>query len=198
MKKILVLLILIFFTYSCKMFIFGTETFVLNRYNNNEEIVYGVVMSGFGTTEVINGNSIIIKDTATTAIAIPEKTQLLWDFGVDFSNTPVFDIYLRSSATDYYTNKNNINIRFDSENSSISFFENEKLVKNQKYNFNKELRRIKIDDFENKIKVSIDCDDVFYHTTSLANTEYLIFKNNKLDTLNVSAISTLVHLDRVL
>jgi len=175
------------------MFIFGTESFILNRYKYDEEIIYGVMMSGYKSTKIINDNSILITDTATTAIALPKETQMLWDIGVDFSNTPVFDVYLRTTATDFYSSKNNINIRFDSENSSISFYENEKLIKNQKYIFNKELKRIKIDDFENKVKVSIDCDDVFYHTTILANTEYLILRNNKLDTLNVSAISVLAH-----
>lgn len=198
MKKILVFLILLFFTSSCKMFIFGTESFILNRYKYDEEIIYGVMMSGYKSTKIINDNSILITDTATTALALPKETQMQWDFGVDFKNSPVFDIYLRSTSIDYYYNKNNINIRLDSENNSISIYENEKLIKNMNYNFSKELKRIKIKNFENKIKVSIDCDDVLYHTTKLANTEYLIFRNNKLDTLNISAISVLAHYQRVL
>jgi hypothetical protein len=192
MKKVLIFGFLLILS-SC-----ATDIYKLNRFNNYEEIVYGVVMSGYNSVYTTDDNSIELTDTASTAIALPDETQMQWDFGVDFSNNVILDVFLRTTSSDYYTNSNNINIRFDSENSTLSIYENTKLVKSQKYNYNNELKRIKIDDYENKIKVSIDCDDVIYHTTNLANTEYLIFRNNKLDTIKVSAISALAYLKKVL
>ena len=40
-----------------------------------------------------------------------------------------------------------------------------------------------------KIKVFLDNDDILHYKTELASTEYIIFRNNKMDSLEINAVS---------
>src|SRR5690606_8310140 len=127
-----------------------------NRWIGTEEILYGIRLNGYKEVQMVNDNSILLTDTALTAIALPLETQMVWDFGIDFSNTPVVDLFLRTTYYDYLHNsKEYLKIILDSESKEISIYEGEKLLKNSSYNYNNELKRIKIENFEKKIKVSI-------------------------------------------
>ncbi len=193
MKKIIMILFLIMFTYSCKMFIFGSDTYVLNRFLESEEIIYGIRMNGFKQVKVLNENSIQLYDTAITGLALPKETQMMWDFGVDFTKKTILNVYLRTTSTDFLNNKDNVHLKFDSENNTFSYFEDNQLIKSLPYDFNNELRRIKIENYSNNVKVSIDLDDILTYKTEKQNTEYIIFHNEKLDTLEINAISVIKH-----
>lgn len=193
MKKIIMILFLIMFTYSCKMFIFGSDTYVINRFLESEEIIYGIRMNGFKQVKVLNENSIQLYDTAITGLALPKETQMMWDFGVDFTKKTILNVYLRTTSTDFLNNKDNVHLKFDSENNTFSYFEDNQLIKSLPYDFNNELRRIKIENYSNNVKVSIDLDDILTYKTEKQNTEYIIFHNEKLDTLEINAISVIKH-----
>lgn len=193
MKKIMIIILLVLSVYSCKMFVFGTDTFVLNRNLLSEEIIYGVRINGFKQMKVINENTIELYDTAIAGLTFPKVTQFKWDFGVDFSRKSVVNVFLRTTATDFLNNQNNIKLTFDAEKNEFSCFEDNQLKKTLSYNFNNELRRIKIENYDKKIKVSIDRDDIIDYKTEKESTEYIIFQNTKLDTLNISAISVCKH-----
>lgn len=183
--KIFLIICLSFFINSC----FVSDDFRLNNSSFFDKSIYALKMNGFNTAEKINENSFIISDTGMVALAYATETQFMIDFGVVFDNNPKFDIFLRTTPQDYIDGYQNIRIELDSEDESISFIEGEKILKTMNYKFYNETKRFKIYNYEKKIKVSIDCDDIFEYKTELALTEYIIFRNNKLDSLEINAVS---------
>ena len=168
---------------------FRSDDFTLNRFKLSEEKVYGLKINGTETTEVLNGNSIAILDTGIVALAYAKETQFLIDFGVVFKKNSKFDILLRTTPQDFIDKRKNFKIEFDAEQDKIIFSEDGNLIKTTYYRFNSELKRFRIYNYEKKIKVFLDNDDILDYKTELASTEYIIFRNNKMDSLEINAVS---------
>ena len=184
MIKILLILLLTIILSSCV-----SDEFSLNRFKISEERVYGLRINGWQTTEVLNGNSISILDTGIVALAYAKETQFLIDFGVVFEKNSKFDILLRTTPQDFIDKRKNFKIEFDAEQDKIIFSEDGNLIKTTYYRFNSELKRFRIYNYEKKIKVFLDNDDILDYKTELASTEYIIFRNNKMDSLEINAVS---------
>ncbi len=184
MIKILLILLLTIILSSCV-----SDEFSLNRFKISEERVYGLRINGWQTTEVLNGNSISILDTGIVALAYAKETQFLIDFGVVFKKNSKFDILLRTTPQDFIDKRKNFKIEFDAEQDKIIFSEDGNLIKTTYYRFNSELKRFRIYNYEKKIKVFLDNDDILDYKTELASTEYIIFRNNKMDSLEINAVS---------
>lgn len=182
--KILLIIFIMFILSSCV-----SDDFRLNSRSNFENPIYALKMNGFNVAQKLNENSLIISDTGMVALAYATETQFTLDFGVVFDNNPKFDILLRTTPQDYIDGFENIRIELNSEDETITFVEGKNILKTMNYKFYNETKRFKIYNYEKKIKVSIDCDDIFEYKTELALTEYIIFRNNKLDSLEINAVS---------
>lgn len=185
MIKNIVYLLIVYLLSSC----IAKDKFFLNQYSKFEETVYGLKMNGAYSIEKINENSFYLLDTALVAIAYAEETQFEFDFGVNFRNKPIFDLYLRTTPKDFKDNSENIRIEINSQSSKVNIYQGDKILKELSYNFNSELKRFVIKNYEKKIKVSVDCDDIFEYKTELPLTEYLIFRNNTKDSVEISSLT---------
>lgn len=168
---------------------FRSDNFSLNKYSLSEKSIYGLRINGSKVSEKLNENSIVILDTGIVALAYAEVTEFEMDFGVVFKRNPKFDILLRTTPQDYIDGLKNVKLEFDSQANELRLFDSGKFIKSINYKFTEELKRIRISNISKKIKVFIDCDDIIDYKTELALTEYIIFRNNKIDSLEVNAVS---------
>jgi|GEM_PF-3505933 len=193
--QILLSLCILLFLQSCKLIedVFGiqieySEYFNLNDTNVGHEDIVCCNMSKMGSVEREDNteNAIYINPTGLVSLKNIENTQFISDMTIELLSGEGIEIYSRLTRDKYDKNKG-IKIIFDQsgcrilENGTEIGYNSTKLEIGKKY-------RLVIKNEAEKIKVMIDCDDIFNERTKLASTEYIILSSLRESRLHISGI----------
>lgn len=180
---------------SCKLIedVFGiqieySEYFNLNDTNVEHEDIICCNMSKVGSVEREENteNAIFINPAGLVSLKNVENTQFISDMTIELINGEGIEIYSRLTR-DKFDKDKGVKIIFDHtgcrilENGIEIGYNSTKLEIGKKY-------RLEIKNEAEKIKVMIDCDDIFNERTKLASTEYIILSSLKESRLHISGI----------
>jgi hypothetical protein len=181
MKHVYIIALLLALT-SC-----APDLFTLNRGIYNSRI-YGLKMTSLDDVEVVNDNSIIIRNNGIAALAIAEKTQfeadltvkLLSGHGLRFAFRTVSDNYSVHPAIffDYTTDGSNVR----ENDHALAAVDSVKAKINQP-------SRIKIINDGKVFTILADCDTVYLGRTEIPATEYIIIESLRSSEALLSGIN---------
>lgn len=142
--------------------------------------------------EIINDNSIELKDKNTIALKYLIENEFVADFTFEAKSGKSVDFFTRSVYDDF-DKQNKIRIQFNENGVYLyeEYKDNENLIG---VNLNKKLvigekTRFFIKNDGKKLKISIDCDDIFDVRTNLNISQYLIIETEKDSDMILSAIN---------
>jgi hypothetical protein len=151
------------------------DEFLLNKglYENQ---VNGLKMTSIDDVDVVNDNSIFIRNSGIVALTLAEKTQLIFDVTVDLQSGDGLRFAFRTVSDNYATHPG---IFFDFTTSGSRVRENQTTlaaVDSVRAKIG-QLSRIRIFNDGKIFTILADCDTVYYGRTELPATEYLIIES---------------------
>lgn len=171
MKKISILILLLFLLYSCTPYNFALKRF-------SEIPIFGLIMSDLGSVEIPSkySGSIILKENARVALAISNQTQFISYFNVNIEKGAGLIFSFRTISNSFESHPS-IQFKYDTYGSYI--YNNKKLI-NSIDSIKAQIGKQKLISISNNgeyYQVTVDCDTVYKGRTKLPATEYVIIES---------------------
>lgn len=149
------------------------DTFLLNI--NSDKILFGKILSAYGTVDVPSGNSVLLRTGGVAAIRRYTLTQHEAQFSVNLKQGSGIRFSFRTSE---HNRENHDAIIFDYTENGCEIYENGRnLLKidtiSAKHNVP---ALIKIKNDGKYVKVSVDCADIYFSATNITSTEWIILE----------------------
>ncbi len=184
MKKIILAAVIVVFAAAC-----NPRQFYLNLANPNADPISGLTLGPLQSAKIIGENAAEIYEGGAIAARLDAGglTQLGAEFNLTLLRGEGAKIYIRNAADGYQRRKS---IVFDYSTEGSIVYEGDKPIAEAdsvKARLNEEAR-VKIENYGKIVKITVDCDTVFYGKTEIPATEYLIIESLKKSRLRATAI----------
>ncbi len=169
--KILIILTALLAT-SCH-WLFAPKEFLLNQ--ESEYLILGENLSTIESLDVTGLNHLTLRPGARIALRTLLVSQLLADFSVNIQEGEGLKFYFRTVVNDFDTHPR---MEFDYTTHGCTVKENDKVLRtfNSLIIENKSDKRIKIKNDGALVTITVDCDTIYYGSTALNSTEYIIIE----------------------